>query len=257
VEIRIDGHRVRARANGSDRSATPMLLLVHGAGMDHTVWSEVAAFLERRGRPFMAVDLPRHGASGGGALRSITALADWLAELIQATGMAKPVVAGHSMGAAAVLQLAAHHPEAVGAVVLLGVAASLPVHPDLLALAESDQDKAAELIAKWGVAKTARDRAGPRVAAVVRAAPTGVLASDLGACATYEGGIEAAARIACPALFVLGAEDRMTPAAGAEALLSVIAGARRLVLPETGHMLILEAPETVAAALGSFAEEVA
>lgn len=256
VEFCVRGSRVRSRTSGLDRRSTTAVLLVHGAGMDHTVWSPVTEALDRQARPYLAVDLPGHGASGGAPLASIAGLADWLAAFIAAAGLTRPVVAGHSMGAAAVLELAARYPETVRGVALLGVAAAMPVHPDLLALATTDTRGAATLIAKWGVAGAARESIGPRVAATIAGASPGVLANDLGACAAYAGGLEAATRICCPALVLLGAADRMTPPAGADPLLSAMRGARRLVLPETGHMLMLEAPEAVAAALISFAEEV-
>src|SRR6185369_9836532 len=50
---------------------------------------------------------------------------------------------------------------------------------------------------------------GDTLARLARLAP-GVLHNDLSACNTYAGGFEAAAKLECPALFVLGARDMMT-----------------------------------------------
>ena len=113
----------------------PVVLLVHGAGMDHSVWALQSRALAAQGWSVLAVDLPGHGLSAGQAMPSIEALADWLADLIVAAGLKKAVVAGHSMGALAALELAARHPSQVAALALVGAAASMPVHPDLIAAA--------------------------------------------------------------------------------------------------------------------------
>jgi pimeloyl-ACP methyl ester carboxylesterase len=68
-------------------------------------------------------------------------------------------------------------------------------------------------------------------------------------CAAYKGAAEAAARIRCPTLFLLGAEDRMTPAAKGKAFAEHLAGARVTVLPGVGHMMMIEEPVATLAAL--------
>jgi len=80
-------------------------------------------------------------------------------------------------------------------------------------------------------------------------APPGVLATDLAACNAYEGAMAAAARVASPTLFLLGAADRMTPPGKARPLAEAIRGARTAILPEAGHMLMSERPDAVIDAL--------
>jgi len=59
-------------------------------------------------------------------------------------------------------------------------------------------------------------------------------------------------RIVTPTLVVSGAEDRPIPTAKAQAVADGIAGARMLVVPATGHAVMLERPEVFNAALDGF-----
>jgi pimeloyl-ACP methyl ester carboxylesterase len=78
------------------------------------------------------------------------------------------------------------------------------------------------------------------------------LATDLVACDGYTGAAEAAAKVACPALFVLGGNDRMTPAAKGRALAERLPDARQVTLPGAGHMMMLEQPGPTLDALKDF-----
>ncbi len=84
--------------------------------------------------------------------------------------------------------------------------------------------------------------------ALLDANPPGTLAVDLAASDGFDGA-EAAARVACPTLLLLGGDDRMTPRRQGEGLAEAIAGARVEVLPGTGHSLMTERPDAVLAAL--------
>src|SRR5690606_705204 len=100
-------------------------------------------------RAVLALDLPGHGRSEGPALTSIDALADWLGRLLDAAAVERAALVGHSMGALVALAAAARMNERVTALALLGVAARMPVHPELQALAERDVTRAAALVVDW------------------------------------------------------------------------------------------------------------
>ena len=86
------------------------------------------------------------------------------------------------------------------------------------------------------------------------AAP-GVLSCDFRAADAYEDAVASANKVQCPTLFVLGAQDRMTPAKAADALVAAIAGSSRTVLARTGHMMMLESPDALRMALKGFLHE--
>jgi pimeloyl-ACP methyl ester carboxylesterase len=240
--------------------AKSTLLFVHGAGMDHSVWPLQARHFAYRGRNALAVDLPGHGRSEGALLPSIEAMADWLAGLIDALGTGRAAVVGHSMGALVTLACAARAPQNVARLALLGAAAAMPVHPALLEAAGRFEPLAPRMICDWGFGPAGHFGGhrspgswmlGHALALLGRSAGPR-LHSDLAACNAYQGGLDDAARIACPALVVAGALDRMTPARQGERLAAAIAGASFVCLPRCGHMMLVEQPDATRDALDRF-----
>jgi pimeloyl-ACP methyl ester carboxylesterase len=238
----------------------PAVLLIHGAGMDRTVWSLQARYLAHHGRAVLALDLPGHGKSGGAALSNIPAMADWVAALLDKLDIAQATLVGHSMGALIALDLAGRRPERVRTLALLGVAERMPVHPDLQNAADRNEVLAAELVTAWGHARRGQVGGHPApglwmaggAVRLIDRAPDGVLAADLAACNAYDQARARAAAIRCPTLFLLGAADRMTPPSKAKPLIDAIDGARTITLPTAGHMMMTEQPDAVTDALRDF-----
>ena len=106
--VEVDGHEVHAATGGVEPSSEhPTVVLIHGAGMDSTIWSLQTRYLAHRGVRALAVDLPGHGRSGGRALGSIAELADWLVEFVAAThAVGRVHLVGHSMGSLIALEAA-------------------------------------------------------------------------------------------------------------------------------------------------------
>ena len=240
------------------RPESPTALFVHGAGMDHTVWALQGRHLAFHGWNALAVDLPGHGRSRHlPAAGSIEAIAEGLAELIGAERQVTLV--GHSMGALAALATAARHPERVAALCLLGAAARMPVHPDLLALAAAHDPKAVELICDWAFGPRGQVGGNPQpggwlqgtARALLQRGNPAVLSADLAACNSYAAGPEHAAQVRCPTLLVIGVLDRMTPLKAAQALATAIPGARAVTIAAAGHMAMVEAPAAVREAITS------
>src|SRR5262245_37006644 len=89
MELRVDGRRVYAATGGRPFDPTkPAVLLVHGAGMDHTVWQLPARWLAWHGHSVLAIDLLGHGRSEAPALTSVAELAQWLGHVLDAAGIA-------------------------------------------------------------------------------------------------------------------------------------------------------------------------
>lgn len=258
MEFRVDGRRAFAGTGGrAFDPRLPVAVFLHGAGMDHTVWALQTRWFAHHGRSVLALDLPGHGASEGPALPSIEAMADWVLAALEAVGAGGARIAGHSMGSLVALEAAARGGARIESLALLGFVPEMAVHPDLLAAARAGAHGAIELMAGWSLG--ARAQLGSNVAPglwllgetmrLLESAPAVSLAADLGACAAYRGAAEAASRVRAPTLFVLGAEDRMTPAAKGRNFAPRIARSRVVILPGIGHMMMVEDPRGTLEAL--------
>jgi pimeloyl-ACP methyl ester carboxylesterase len=262
MKLQVDGRTVNTATGAvsierDEVTDAPLVVLLHGAGMDRTVWSQQTRWLAHHGTRALAVDLPGHGDSEGPAITSIWGLATWTARLAEALGGRIHLV-GHSMGAFIALEAAAATPDRIASVVLMGVGAAMPVHPDLQVAADDDDPLAAALMAGWmhgpdqkfglnptpGMSMTGTSRA------VIEACPPGVLGSDLAACATYPGAVDAATALTCPVTLILGSLDRMTPRRAAQPLLDAMPSAAVVELPDSGHAPMMEEPGAVRRALG-------
>ena len=90
--------------------AQPTVVLLHGAGFDHTAWALHSRWLAHHGHSVLAPDLPGHGRSSGAPIPTIAGMADWTAALLDAAGVAKAWLVGHSMGSLIAIETAARHP---------------------------------------------------------------------------------------------------------------------------------------------------
>jgi pimeloyl-ACP methyl ester carboxylesterase len=261
MEVRLDGAPAFLADYGKGLDpARPTILFVHGAGMDHSVWPLQARHFAYRGWNALAVDLPGHGRSAGELLGSIAAMADWLHGLTEALRVPAVHLVGHSLGALIGLELARRHPERVARLALLGAAPRMPVHPVLLEAAARPEPLAPELICDWGFGLAGHFGGhkapgswmlGHALRLLARSAGPR-LHTDLAACNGYRDGPEAAGKVRCPTLVLAGAADRMTSARHATTLAESIKGARLVILPACGHMMMVEQPDATLDALVGF-----
>jgi pimeloyl-ACP methyl ester carboxylesterase len=241
-------------------AAQPTVVFVHGAANDHSVWALQSRWFAHHGWNVLAVDLPGHGRSGGPALASVEAIADWLPALLDAVGAERAALVGHSLGALAALACAARHPARVTKVALLGPSVPMPVSDLLLAAAKADDHAAFELINGWSVSPGKQLGGnsvpgmwltGNAMRLMERTRP-GVLHADVGACHAYADGLAHAAAARLPALVVTGQRDLMAPPGNATALIAALPDVRTVMLPQAGHALMAEQPDAVLDALAAF-----
>lgn len=264
MDLVVDATRIHASTGGRPFAAAgkPGMILIHGAGMDHTVWTLIARAFAFAGTPVLAVDLPGHGRSEGNPLAGIGEAAAWVGRFMDAAGMPSAILVGHSMGAAIALEAGALLGPRVTGLGLLGIAASMAVHPALLEAADKDPPRAHAMMTGWSLAPAARVggnaapgmwMSGATMALLARARP-GVLARDLAACNAWTSGLDAARRITCTTYVIMGELDLMTPPRKARELIAAIAGAKAVTIVGAGHMMMQESPDaTLDALLAAFA----
>jgi pimeloyl-ACP methyl ester carboxylesterase len=144
MRLDIEGRPVSLAVHGPPPSPdVPAVLFLHGAGMDGSVWALQAPRLGARGVTALVPDLPGHGRSDGPALASVNELAAFVWRLVDALGLRRLALVGHSMGALTALAAAAAEPERATNLVLLGAALALPVNAALLAAARDEPARAA------------------------------------------------------------------------------------------------------------------
>ncbi len=261
MDLIVSGERVSVTIGGQRPDPNrPLLVFLHGAALDKTVWQLQTRYFAHHGFSVMAVDLPGHGNSEGVPLFSIEENAEWVARLVEAAGYPRAHLVGHSMGGLIALETAARQPAAVSSLTLSGPAAAIPVHPALLSAAEADDHLAYDLMASWGHGR--RSHLGGHqtpglwmMGATIRLwerSQPGVLAIDLVACNSYRGGSAAAAAVQCPVLLVSGSADVMTPFKAAAPLRRNLADVREVMIEGAGHIMMIEQPDAVIDALAAF-----
>ncbi len=261
MQLTVDGKTVYAATGGRPFEAgKPTILFIHGAGLDHTNWQLPARWFAWHGFNVLAPDMSGHGRSEGPLIETVPGMADWVARLMDAAGVAKAAVVGHSMGASVAMELAAAHPDRVSRLGLLGGGLAMPVNEALVTAARDRPADAYAMMTGWSLAQTSKIGGNPvpgiwmtgGCMALLGRNAMGTLHSDFLACAAWSTGEAAARKVRCPTLIVTGANDQMTPPKVGQKLAQAIAGARFVSLPACGHMLFSESPDAMLDALIPF-----
>jgi pimeloyl-ACP methyl ester carboxylesterase len=236
------------------RRGGPALILIHGAGGSHLHWP--AALRRMPGATVYAVDLPGHGRSEGPGREHIE---DYVADIVRfmdAVGVSRGVLVGHSMGGAIAQMTALMAPERVAGLVLVGTGARLRVAPALLDGILQDARGALALITEWAWGPEADPAMVARGRQMMARVNPRVVWGDFAACDRFDIR-ERVGEITAPALVITGSEDRMTPPKFGQWLAERIPGARFVLVEGAGHMVMLEKPDQVASAVREWLKAVA
>lgn len=232
------------------RATAPTLLLIHGTGSNAASWHYQLRGLRAVARP-VAVDLPGHGLSARIGAPSVPAYAAAVAETMARLSPGRFFVAGHSLGGAVALELALRHPERVRGLILISTGAHFPAlaaTPSLFLLPVAvAPGKFRNLFLGEGVSAEALALAR----AAVAGCPPDIIQADISAAKAFDARA-ALPRLRCPALILCGTEDHITPPRYAAWLKEGLPDSRIVLVRGAGHMLPLERPDEVNAALARF-----
>lgn len=229
----------------------PPVILIHGAGSNHLVWS--AELRRLNGQRVMAIDLPGHGRSEGVAQHSISAYANQIIEFLGHLGIFQAVFVGHSMGGAIALELAAHHSLHVAGLGLIASGAYLGVDAGFLQNLSNPLTVPSALVAfqRRAFGSQASPMLIERVMKTMKETRASVLYGDWQACADFDLR-ESTLQIEVPTWIIAGADDKLIPISYAHFLATSLPAARLQTVAGAGHMVLLEQPGKVAQGLQQF-----
>jgi pimeloyl-ACP methyl ester carboxylesterase len=222
------------------------LVLVHGAGGATTYWFNQLSGLSSEFR-VIAIDLPGHGKSEPlKGKPSIEQYAKHLDAFINGMKLSKVVLLGHSMGGLIVQHITLNHPEIVEKLIIVDSSAKFPGRsgsgPSFRHAASMDANTiAASLFSQKTLRKT---DATSLMKQIIRGMSPefalNVLLRDfeLADEVDFTGRLKA---IGAPTLIVHGADD-VLPVSLANYLHENIKGSKLEIIPDAGHMVMMEKP---------------
>jgi len=231
------------------------LVFIHGSGCDHTMWEyQYPVFADDH--RVIGLNLPGHGESGGAGEKTVDNYVAWVKEILDACGCPRPVLIGHSLGAAITLRYALRFPQDISGIVPVGGGARMPVNPMIFRLLRDDPATAFQLIAKFSLAKPNREMHMSDLMEGMMASGIPLMEGDLTACDIFDV-TDQLPTVSVPALLVCGDDDKMTPPSLSRDLASLIPGASLSLIAGAGHFVMLERPEAFNRAVKSFVDSLA
>ena len=218
------------------------IILLHGSGQSHVVWSLTAQYLSDQDYNVFALDFPGHGNSDGDSLKTIEEMAEWLDKVIKKIGIQNLTLVGHSQGCLVALEYANKFPKKIKNIVFVAGSYKIPVNKSLIDLASSGDIESLNLMMKWGYGHSKQFIGGNPLQKILNSSREviEVLSVDLKACNNYKNGINAVKKIKCRTFFIFGESDKMIKLENGKEFSGLISGSEIHVIKDCGHMIILE-----------------
>ncbi len=218
------------------------VILLHGSGQSHVVWSLTAQFISDQNYNVITLDFPGHGNSEGESLKTIEDMAEWLEKVTNKIGIKNFFLVGHSQGCLISLEYFLKYSSKIKKLIFVAGSYEIPVNKNLIDLALNGDMESLNLMMKWGYGNSKRFIGGNPLQKILNSPREvrEVLAVDLIACNNYKNGINAVKKIDCPTLFIFGELDKMIKLEKGKEFSDLIPGSKIHVIKNCGHMIILE-----------------
>ncbi len=218
------------------------IVFLHGSGLSHIVWSLAEQFFSSKNYNVLSIDLPGHGNSDGPCLDSVEKIADWMEKVFDKLKLKNLILVGHSQGCLEILEYSSRYKERLKKLVFVGGSNKMPVHPDLIELAQSGHSDAVKLMMKWGYEGSKKFIGGNPVEKIIQSPRdiSEILAVDLNACNNYSNGSEAAKVIDLPSMLIFGELDKMVNLEAGKKFSNLIKNSTTHVIKGCGHMIMIE-----------------
>jgi pimeloyl-ACP methyl ester carboxylesterase len=239
----------------ADNLARPPVILIHGAGGHHLFWPpQVRRMPDQR---IFAVDLPGHGKSEGIGHHTIEDYTGEIMEFIKALNLNAVVMAGHSMGSAIALKAAILYPKQVLGLCLIGSGVRLRVARTTLQSISNPSTYAdtVRLVINDSFSPQTDERLKDLATQRMEETRSSILYGDFLACDAFDI-TDQLSQISAPTFILCGALDKMVPLKYSKILRDNIPGSHMEVMPNAGHMLMLEDPDQTADKMSSFIDSI-
>jgi pimeloyl-ACP methyl ester carboxylesterase len=230
------------------------VLFIHGAGGGQYTWSYQKGYFERQFNPII-IELPGHGESEGEGEQDITRYAEYVHSFIKTLGLPKVFLIGHSMGGAIVQTLALDHPEVMEGIVLVGTGARLKVLPLILNGIKNNFEEIVKVINQFAYSRKAPSDLVEKGVLGMGQCRAEVIFGDFLACDRFDI-MKEVEKIALPTLILCGEDDQLTSFKYSQFLQNRIKGSRLEIIPNAGHMVMMESPQVFNEKIGEFIEEI-
>ena len=233
------------------RPVKPPLVLIHGAGGDHSTWPPEIRRLA--GVRVFTLDLPGHGKSKGPGRQSVSDYANGVVGFLNGVGLSRAVFVGHALGGAIALTLAIDHPERVAGIGLISTGPRLPIASSVLENAANPSTfilAVQSLQELMHIPKSEKYLRAQTFRHLSTIRPT-LFHGDMCACAQFDVTAQLDA-IRTPVLVICGTDDQLTPRHYSESLVGHIPGSALQTIDAAGHLVMLEQPRRVAGLLSIF-----
>jgi pimeloyl-ACP methyl ester carboxylesterase len=254
IDLReIDGVKIACRVNDDGlRDDRKTVVFIHGSGCDHTLWEHQYSAFDHVFN-MVGIDLPGHGRSEGKGEQDVERYVEWVRKTIETLGVRRPVLSGHSLGAAISLAFAVKYGGLLSGIIPVGGGVTMPVNEAILQGVRNDAAATLAFIAKFSVAKQNRDRfVKPLIDGMMKVNPE-VIYGDFLSCDRLDI-TDNIKSINIPTLLVCGEDDKMTPPALSRHMAKTISGAELSVIEAAGHFVMQENPSVFNCVIKDFIE---
>ncbi|MGD8227641.1 MAG: alpha/beta hydrolase [Desulfobacteraceae bacterium] len=220
------------------KKGRPTLVMIHGAGGRAQIWQNQIALLDKTINA-LALDLPGHGNTVGNGRSHISEYAQWLVDIVKKMFDYPIFLMGHSMGGAIVQEVALTSPRHLAGIILVGTGARLKVAPMFLDGLLDNFEQTLEAVMGFAYAPGTDRSIIEQGKEMMINTGSNVVYNDFLACDRFDSR-QALAQIHQPCLVLCGGKDRLAPVKLSEALKESIQGSTLKIIPNAGHMVMIE-----------------
>ena len=219
------------------------MIFIHGAGLNEKIWPH-------HFRDFPNALFPTLKRNRGES-PSVYPFTQYLKSYIDAQSLDAVVLAGHSLGAGVALQYALTYPQSVDGLILISASPKFQVPEQLLSMILTDYNQFIDTLVSMGFHKNAPENVKSVFKQVMLEISPEEVHFDYSCANTFDVQ-DRIGDISIPSLVITPENDMMIPLQISQFLADHLENSQFTLIPESGHMVILEQPARVAREIRAF-----